>query len=111
MYVREFLFTIISIHIIIVDLCHCTYHWFVILILPEQQAGAEGTLKAGMAAAFVTSPLYPKKYFSNSKLSWIITAPRYSIITLEVTLLLTHSPSLSNYNRAKGVAVCVATDS
>ncbi len=71
-----------------------TYHRFLIWILPEQQAGADGTLKAGMAASFVTSPHYPQKYFSNSKLSWIITAPRYSIITLEVRLLLTHLPSL-----------------
>jgi len=52
----------------------------------QQTPGIENPLEAGKNPKFVTSPGYPKKYFSNSKFSWIITAPKYSIITLEVNV-------------------------
>ncbi|KAK2163425.1 hypothetical protein NP493_1461g00026 [Ridgeia piscesae] len=45
--------------------------------------GAGGSFKASTELSYVTSPFYPLKYFSHNKLAWVISAPKYSIITIE----------------------------
>ena len=50
--------------------------------------GAGGSVQASTELSYLTSPFYPLKYFSNNKLAWIISAPKFSIITIEVMPLI-----------------------
>ena len=51
--------------------------------------GAGGSLEASTELSYLTSAFYPTPYFSNNKLAWVISAPKFSIITIEVMPTIT----------------------
>jgi len=55
---------------------------------PQTNPWDGGSVEANTALSYLASPFYPVKYFRNNKQGWVIQAPKFSIITIEVIWLV-----------------------